>query len=91
MNPEDYEKIFSTDLLIIDDLGTEAETKFTQAQFFMCINERILQKKSTIVSTNLTLGQFEDRYSERAFSRVSANYNFIKMFGQDIRIKKKFI
>ncbi|NCB92184.1 MAG: DNA replication protein DnaC [Clostridia bacterium] len=83
--------ILNCDLLIIDDLGTELTNSFVASQFFLCINERILRKKSTIISTNLTLGNFMDTYSERVFSRVSSNYTMIKLIGSDIRIQKKLL
>ena len=81
--------IFQCDLLIIDDLGTELSNSFTVSQLFLCLNERILRKKSTIISTNLSLNQLAEIYSERTFSRISSNYTMIKLFGDDIRIKKK--
>ena len=83
--------ILDCDLLIIDDLGTELTNNFVASQFFLCINERILRKKSTIISTNLTLGNFMERYSERVFSRVSSSYTMIKLIGNDIRIQKKIL
>ncbi len=86
---EDYQNIFECDLLIIDDLGTELSNAFTVSQLFLCLNERILRRKSTIISTNLSLGQLADLYSERTFSRISSNYKMIKLFGNDIRIQKK--
>ena len=86
---EPYQNIFDCDLLIIDDLGTEMSNSFTTSQLFLCLNERILRKKSTIISTNLSLNQLAEIYSERTFSRISSNYTMIKLFGDDIRIKKK--
>lgn len=86
---EPYQNIFDCDLLIIDDLGTEMSNSFTTSQLFLCLNERILRKKSTIISTNLSLNQLAETYSERTFSRISSNYTMIKLFGDDIRIKKK--
>ena len=86
-----HRNIFDCDLLIIDDLGTELTNSFVASQFFLCINERILRKKSTVISTNLTLGNFMDTYSERVFSRVSSNYTMIKLIGKDIRIQKKIL
>ena len=83
--------ILNCDLLIIDDLGTELTNSFVASQFFLCINERILRKKSTVISTNLTLGNFMDTYSERVFSRVSSNYTMITLIGKDIRIQKKIL
>src|SRR5699024_742092 len=49
-----YPYIFDCDLLIIDDLGTEIPNSFTVSQFFLCINERILRKKSTLISSTWT-------------------------------------
>ncbi len=86
---EDYHHIFDCDLLIIDDLGTEFSNTFTVSQLFLCLNERILRQNSTIISTNLSLGQLAEIYSERTFSRISSNYTMIKLFGNDIRIQKK--
>lgn len=83
------QNIFDCDLLIIDDLGTELSSSFTSSQLFLIVNERILRKKSTIISTNLNLNQIVDVYSERTLSRISSNYSIVKLFGDDIRIKKR--
>ena len=84
-----HQNIFDCDLLIIDDLGTELTNSFTTSQLFLCLNERILRKKSTIISTNLGMNQLADIYSERVLSRISSNYTLIKLFGADIRILKR--
>ena len=85
------QRIFDCDLLIIDDLGTEMANTFTISQLFLCLNERILRKKSTIISTNLGLDQLSTIYSERIFSRIVSSYSMIKLFGDDIRLQKKKI
>jgi DNA replication protein DnaC len=84
-----HQNIFDCDLLIIDDLGTELSNAFSTSQLFLCVNERILRQRSTIISTNLNLNQVSDTYSERTFSRILNNYNLIKLFGDDIRIQKR--
>lgn len=84
-----HQNIFDCDLLIIDDLGTELVNSFTTSQLFLCLNERILRKKATIISTNLNPGQIADIYSERVLSRIAGHYSIIKMFGDDIRMKKR--
>ena len=84
-----HRNIFDCDLLIIDDLGTELSNSFTTSQLFLCINERILRQKSTIISTNLGMNQLADIYSERVLSRISSNYTLLKLFGADIRILKR--
>ena len=84
-----YSDLFSCDLLIIDDLGTETASALTLSHFFTCINERLLRKKSMIISTNLSLEDFRDRYQDRIFSRIASSFEFCKLTGPDIRMCKK--
>lgn len=86
-----YEHIFNCDLLIIDDLGAETSNPFTVSQLFHCINERLLRKKSTIISTNLSFDSLKETYTERTFSRIMSNYKMLKLTGDDIRIKKRLM
>ncbi len=85
-----HEHIFDCDLLIIDDLGTETINSFVSSQLFLILNERNLRKKSTIISTNLSLENLAKQYSERTFSRISGYYQIYKFEVEDIRLKKKF-
>lgn len=85
-----HQNIFDCDLLVIDDLGTELCNSFTTSQLFLCVNERLLRRKSTIISTNLSLNQMVDTYSERTFSRICDAYTLINLFSKvDIRIQKR--
>ncbi len=84
-----YPYIFDCDLLIIDDLGTELSNSFTISQFFLCINERILRRKSTLISSNLDMEALKNTYSERTLSRIISNYTIRQLPGSDIRIRKK--
>lgn len=79
--------ILDCDLLIIDDLGTEMVNSFTAASLFNCINERHLRRKSVIISTNLSLAELRQTYSERVFSRITSNYTLLKIYGDDLRLK----
>ena len=80
-----------SDLLIIDDLGTEYMNNATASVFFSLLNERHLNRKATIISTNLFLEDMQIRYSERVFSRIMSNYTICKFTGPDIRhLKKSF-
>ena len=82
--------ILDSDLLIIDDLGTEFATSLSVADLFHCINHRLLHSRSTIISTNLALSQLKKQYSDRMFSRLLGSYQLVKFYGDDIRTKKKF-
>lgn len=84
-----YPYLFDCDLLIIDDLGTELPNSFTISQFFLCINERILRRKSTLISSNLDMEALKNTYSERTLSRIISSYTIRQLPGSDIRIRKK--
>ena len=86
-----YEYILDCDLLIIDDLGTELNNTFTSSQLFYCINERLIRRKGTIISTNLSLNMLQDLYTDRVASRIMSSYKLIPLYGGDIRIKKRRI
>lgn len=85
-----FEYILGCDLLIIDDLGTELNNSFVTSQLYLCINERHLRQKSTIISTNLSWDNLNSNYSERIFSRITSDYLLLKIIGEDIRLKKAF-
>lgn len=81
--------VLQCDLLIIDDLGTELTNSFVASQLFRCVNERILSDRTTVISTNLSLEEFRETYSERVFSRIASQYSIVKLVGDDIRLRKK--
>ena len=84
-----HDAVFSCDLLIIDDLGTELTNAFVASQLFLIINNRALQKKSTILSTNISPEAFADTFSERVSSRLLGSYHLVRLSGSDIRLLKK--
>lgn len=86
---KEYEDLFQCDLLIIDDLGTEYTNNLINSELFSLINDRHLRRKATIISTNLSLEDFRNRYSDRIFSRITSNYEICKITGPDIRMYKK--
>jgi len=86
-----HEDLYNCDLVIIDDLGTELTNQFVASQLFSLLNERHIRQKATIISTNLTLEEIRERYSDRVFSRLVSHYNVCKLSGKDIRMQKKLM
>lgn len=76
----------SCDLLIIDDLGTERRTDFTLSKLFSILNDRLLQKRATIISTNLDGNNITHIYGERVASRL-AQFTVIPFYGKDLRLR----
>lgn len=85
------ETLFGCDLLILDDLGTERTNSFVASSLFLLVNERMLRRKPVIISTNLNLKEFSERYSERTLSRIASSYTMVKLVGKDIRLQKRLI
>lgn len=88
-NISNHDSIYNCDLLIIDDLGTEFGTAYTCSVLFDILNTRLLNEKSTVISTNLSLTNLEKKYTDRVASRIIGNFEVMRFMGDDIRIAKK--
>ena len=87
-NRREAEKFNTCDLLIIDDLGTEMPGQFVTAALYSLVNDRLLAGKPTIISTNLTIEEFERRYNRQIASRLRGSYVRVPFLGEDIRVQK---
>ena len=85
----DVDRFFSCDLLILDDLGTEMTTTFVQSALYKIVNTRLMEKKSTIISTNLSPEKISQRYSAQIASRIEGEYQLLPFVGEDIRKLKR--
>lgn len=84
-----YEKaVLGCDLLILDDLGTEFKSAYTVACLYNIINSRLSAKLPTIISTNFTAEELEEKYDQRITSRITGEYNKLILVGNDIRYMK---
>lgn len=77
------------DLLILDDLGTEMTTAFVQSALYQIINGRLMEKRATIISTNLAPEDIGSRYGQAVLSRLEGEYEILPFFGEDIRRLKR--
>lgn len=88
-NDEDtLSMLLDCDLLILDDFGTEFDTKFSRSMVYTLINNRINVRKPLIVNTNLSLDQIQEYYGYRVLSRLLPA-KIMQFFGKDIRSQKK--
>ena len=86
-----YKRALGSDLVILDDVGTEVPNSFSTSALFTFLNNRIETRKPVIISTNLALNQFKDIYGERIFSRIMSCYKFLAFVGEDIREQKRTV
>ena len=88
-----YNDVLETDLLIIDDLGTECLNSMKLSELFTILNTRILnlnnKSTKTIISTNLDINNIFQNYQERIGSRIAGYYDIYYFFGDDLRFKRK--
>lgn len=84
-----YTCVTDSDLLIIDDLGTEFISAYSTAVLFDIINRRLMERKSTVLSTNLNLESLKQIYSQRFTSRLWGSFEIIPFIGQDLRMNIK--
>lgn len=84
------EKYLSCDLLILDDLGAEFHTQFTQAALFNLLNSRICAGRAMIISTNLNDGGLLSKtYDGRITSRLLGEFRTMRFVGSDVRLEKR--
>lgn len=81
-------RYLNCDLLIMDDVGTEMTTSFVRAVFYRLVNDRLMNRKKTIISTNLPVERIGAQYGEAVLSRIRGEYRILLFFGRDIRILK---
>ena len=85
---KEVEKYDKCDLLIIDDLGTEMPGQFVTAALYSLVNERLLENKPMVISTNLNVDEMARRYSPQIASRLHGGFNRLTFVGEDIRVLK---
>jgi len=86
---ESEQLLIDCDLLILDDLGTEFQTKYSVTAIYDIINTRLLMSKPTIISTNLTIKEVQETYGSRVVSRVIGMLKRLEFVGNDIRQIKR--
>jgi len=76
------------DLLILDDLGTEMTTSFTQSALYTLVNGRLIKGGKNIITTNLSEDEMRRRYIPQIVSRLEGEYHILNFAGKDIRAIK---
>jgi len=62
---ERFEQIRKAGLLILDDFGTQNATEWAQEKLFQIANYRYTNKLPTVFTTNIPLGEIEERIQSR--------------------------
>ena len=85
----EFAELVEAPLLLIDDLGTEPMMRnITVEYLFMLLNERMAAKRHTVIATNLSPLQLQERYGDRVMSRIvdRSLSAAIRLEGRDVRL-----
>ena len=90
-NPENdtMQVLINTDLLILDDLGSEFRTSFYESAVYNIINSRINLGLPTIISSNLSIAELQKSYNDRIISRIFGVFDTLMFVGEDVRQIKR--
>ena len=86
---DETRRYLNCDLLILDDLGSELTTQFTQSALYELVNTRLVGGRHTVISSNLSMEEVAQRYAPQIASRLDGEYHTLEFFGDDIRLLKK--
>ena len=86
---DETRRYLNCDLLILDDLGSELTTQFTQSALYELVNTRLVAGRCTVISSNLSITEAAQRYAPQIASRLEGEYHVLHFFGDDIRLLKK--
>ena len=79
--------LLECDLLILDDLGTEFPTSFSSSTIYNMINSRLMASRPTIISTNLTMREFEKAVQPASGFPNYGQHVRLEFLGSDVRKK----
>ncbi|MCL1819689.1 MAG: ATP-binding protein [Oscillospiraceae bacterium] len=83
----DTDDYYNSELLIIDDLGTEMTTAFVQSALYDIINTRLVAGRKMIINANFSAGELSQVYMPQICSRLLGEFKQLHFFGPDVRMK----
>ena len=88
LNTDTLQTLIDADLVIMDDLGSEFSSQFYASALYNIINTRLNKNLPTIISSNLSLNELQNKYDDRIISRITGAYTILNFIGKDIRYIK---
>lgn len=82
---ESINRAVKADILILDDLGAEKDTAWTEQELFALIDYRNRNSLCTFITSNETLADLEKCIGSRVVSRIVEMTYGIKIEGKDYR------
>lgn len=82
-------KLLETKLLVLDDMGAEKFSEWVGEQMFRIINDRLINQRKLIVTSNFSMEALEERmglHGARIMSRIAGMCTVFKVTGRDRRL-----
>lgn len=77
---EELARCIKCDLLLLDNLGTETTTAYTASALYQLINQRLAEKRPTLISTAMNLDEISARYGPHLSARFRADYVLLPVY-----------
>lgn len=84
---DNIEAKFENQIVMLDDVGAEKLTDWTQEILYLVVNKAYEKEKTLFIATNLNLEQFRERYGDRILSRIYEMCELVELTSGDKRIK----
>jgi DNA replication protein DnaC len=75
---EMIEALGRIDLLVIDDLGAEKKTEWSEQAIYTIIDERYSNSRAILITTNLSLEELEQRIGPRTMDRLVGSCRIVE-------------
>jgi DNA replication protein DnaC len=85
-----FEKIkdfTNQEYVFIDDIGAEKTSDFVIEFLYILVNKRYENMKRTVLATNLSIDDFQEKYGDRIASRLAEMCVFVELKGEDKRLQ----
>lgn len=81
----DIQQFILAPVLVLDDLGSENQTPWTQEQMYRLSHARYHEGRPTVVTSNLTGDEIKDTYESRTVQRLFGGARLIELAGESRR------
>jgi len=82
------ENLIDIDLLVLDDLGAEKTSEWSNSILYFIIDGRYSRLKQTIITTNYGEAELAKRIGDRLLSRINEMCKIFQLISGDKRIQK---
>lgn len=79
------EKIRSTGILVLDDLGAEYHQEWVLSKVDSIVSERYNRMKPIIITTNMSADEMKNKYAERVYDRFKGTSKVVNFKGGSLR------